>query len=101
MIIEPIENTENTEFAQICLKWLNSNEPTLTVKDRNGNREKNVTYFRITLKGLDYIYAAPENNMCKNPDIVSIFMQYKGIYSPAEKICVSNKFIKERQELGF
>ena len=101
MIIEPIEKNNSTEFAQICLKWLNSNEPTLTVKDRNGNREKNVTYFRITLKGLDYIYAAPENCMCKNPDIVGIFMQYKGIYSPAEKICVSNKFIKERQELGF
>lgn len=101
MIIEPIENPESAEFAQICMKWLNSNEPTLTVKDRNGNREKNVTYFRITLKGLDYIYAAPENNMCKNPDIVGIFMQYKGIYSPTEKICVSNKFIKERQELGF
>lgn len=101
MIIEPIENTESTEFAQICLKWLNSNEPTLIAKDRNGNREKNVTYFRITLKGLDYIYAAPENCMCKNPDIVGIFMKYKGIYSPAEKICVSNKFIKERPELGF
>ena len=42
MIIEPIEKTNSTEFAQICLKWLNSNEPTLTVKDRNGNREKNV-----------------------------------------------------------
>lgn len=101
MIIEPIENTESTEFAQICLKWLNSNEPTLTVKDRNGNREKNVTYFRITLKGLDYIYAAPENCMCKNPDIVNIFMRYNGIYSPADKICVFNGSIEERQELGF
>lgn len=101
MIINPIENPESAEFAQICMKWLNSNEPTLIVKDRNANREKNVTYFRITLHGLDYIYAAPETNMCKNPDIVGIFMQYKGIYSPAEKICVSNKFIKERQELGF
>lgn len=101
MIIEPIEKTDSAEFAQICLKWLNSNEPTLTMKDRKGNREKNVTYFRITLNGLEYIYAAPETNMCKNPDIVGIFMQYKGIYSPAEKICVSNKFIKERPELGF
>ena len=36
MIIEPIENNESAEFAQICMKWLNSNEPTLTVKDRNG-----------------------------------------------------------------
>lgn len=101
MIIEPIEKNNSTEFAQICMKWLNSNEPTLIVKDRNGNREKNVTYFRITLNGLDYIYAAPENCMCKNPDIVGVFMRYKGIYSPAEKICVSNNFIKERQELGF
>lgn len=101
MIIEPIEKTDSPEFAQICLKWLNSNEPTLTMKDRKGNREKNVTYFRITLNRLDYIYAAPENCMCKNPDIVSVFMKYKGIYSPAEKICVSNNFIKERQELGF
>lgn len=101
MIINPIENPESAEFAQICMKWLNSNEPTLIVKDRNGNREKNVTYFRITLNGLDYIYAAPENNMCMNPDIVGVFMKYKGIYSPAEKICVSNDFIKERQTLGF
>lgn len=101
MIIEPIEKNNSTEFAQICLKWLNSNEPTLTVKDRNGDREKNVTYFRITLNGLDYIYAAPEKNMCKNPDITNVFMKYKGIYSPAEKICASNNFIKERQELGF
>ncbi len=101
MIIEPIEKNDSAEFAQICLKWLNSNEPTLTMKDRRGNREKNVTYFRITLNGLDYIYAAPETNMCKNPDIVGVFMKYKGIYSPAEKICVSNNFIKERQELGF
>ena len=101
MNIEPIEKNNSTEFAQICMKWLNSNEPTLTVKDRNGNREKNVTYFRITLKGLDYIYAAPENCMCKNPDIVDIFMRYKGIYSPADKICVFNGSIEERQELGF
>lgn len=36
-----------------------------------------------------------------NPDIVGVFMKYKGIYSPAEKICVSNDFIKERQALGF
>ena len=101
MIIDPIENTESTEFAQICMKWLNSNEPTLTVKDRKGNREKNVTYFRITLKGLDYIYAASENCMYKNPDIVNIFMRYKGIYSPADKICVFNGSIEERQKLGF
>lgn len=60
MIIEPIEKTNSTEFAQICMKWLKSDDPTLTVKNRNGNEEEKVTYFRITLKELDYIYAAPE-----------------------------------------
>lgn len=101
MIIEPIEKTNSTEFAQICMKWLKSGDPTLTVKNRNGDEEEKVTYFRITLKKLDYIYAAPEKNVCMNPDIVGVFMKYKGIYSPAEKICVSNDFIKERQALGF
>lgn len=101
MIIEQINKPGNTEFAKICMKWLKSGDPTLTVKNRNGNEEEKVTYFRITLKELDYIYAAPEKNMCMNPDIVGVFMKYKGIYSPAEKICVSNDFIKERQALGF
>lgn len=101
MIIEQINKPSNTEFAKICMKWLKSGDPTLTVKNRNGNEEEKVTYFRITLKELDYIYAAPEKNVCMNPDIVGVFMKYKGIYSPAEKICVSNDFIKERQALGF
>lgn len=101
MIIEQINKPGNTEFAKICMKWLKSGDPTLTVKNRNGNEEEKVTYFRITLKELDYIYAAPEKNVCMNPDIVGVFMKYKGIYSPAEKICVSNDFIKERQALGF
>lgn len=101
MICERIKNPGSAEFAQICMKWLKSNDPTLTVKNRDGDEEEKVTYFRITLKELDYIYAAPEKNVCMNPDIVGVFMKYKGIYSPAEKICVSNDFIKERQELGF
>lgn len=101
MIIEQINKPGSTEFAKICMKWLKSGDPTLTVKNRNGDEEEKVTYFKITLKELDYIYAAPENNMCMNPDIVGVFMKYKGIYSPAEKICVSNDFIKERQALGF
>lgn len=101
MIIEQINKPGNTEFAKICMKWLKSGDQTLTVKNRNGNEEEKVTYFRITLKELDYIYAAPEKNVCMNPDIVGVFMKYKGIYSPAEKICVSNDFIKERQALGF
>lgn len=101
MIIEQINKPGNTEFAKICMKWLKSGDPTLTVKNRNGNEEEKVTYFKITLKELDYIYAAPEKNVCMNPDIVGVFMKYKGIYSPAEKICVSNDFIKERQALGF
>lgn len=101
MLCERIKKPDSAEFAQICMKWLKSNDPTLTVKNRNGNEEEKVTYFRITLKELDYIYAAPEKNVCMNPDIVGVFMKYKGIYSPAEKICVSNDFIKERQALGF
>lgn len=101
MIIDPIEKTGSAEFAQICMKWLNSNEPTLTMKDRDGNRKKNVTYFRIPLNGLDYIYAATENNMCKNPDTIDVFMSSEGIYSPADKICAFYGFIEERQELGF
>lgn len=63
MIIEQINKPGNTEFAKICMKWLKSGDPTLTVKNRNGNEEEKVTYFRITLKELDYIYAAPEK-MC-------------------------------------
>lgn len=101
MIIEQINKPGSTEFAKICMKWLKSGDPTLTVKNRNGDEEEKITYFRITLKELDYIYAAPEKNVCMNPDIVGVFMKYKGIYSPAEKICVSNDFIKERQALGF
>lgn len=30
---ERINNPDSAEFAQICMKWLKSNEPTLTVKD--------------------------------------------------------------------
>ena len=31
---ERSNNPDSAEFAQICMEWLKSNKPTLTVKDR-------------------------------------------------------------------
>ena len=97
MICERNNKPDSAEFAEICMKWLKSGEPTLTVKNPNGTREKNVTYFRIPLEGLDYIYEAPEYWMHKNPANVTNFMTYNAVYSPADKICAFNDFFEERK----
>lgn len=70
MICERIKNPGSAEFAQICMKWLKSNDPTLTVKNRDGDGT-NVTYFRIPLNNLDYIYVAHEYLMHRNPAFVA------------------------------
>ena len=98
MICEPIKNPGSAEFAQICMKWLKSNAPTLTVKNRDGDGT-NVTYFRIPLNNLDYIYVAHEYLMCRNPANITNFMTYKAVYSPADKICAFYSFDTERQSV--
>lgn len=96
MICERIKNPDSAEFAQICMKWLKSNDPTLTVKNRDGDGT-NVTYFRIPLNNLDYIYVAHEYLMHRNPANITDFMTYKAVYSPADKICAFYSFDTERQ----
>ena len=96
MICERIKNPGSAEFAQICMKWLKSNDPTLTVKNRDGDGT-NVTYFRIPLNNLDYIYVAHEYLMHRNPANITDFMTYKAVYSPADKICAFYSFDTERQ----
>ena len=98
MICEQIKNPGSAEFAKICMKWLKSNDPTLTVKNRDGDGT-NVTYFRIPLNNLDYIYVAHEYLMCQNPTNITNFMTYKAVYSPANKICVFYSFDTERQSV--
>lgn len=98
MICERIKKPDSAEFAQICMKWLKSNDPTLTVKNRDGDGT-NVTYFRIPLNNLDYIYVAHEYLMHKNPANITNFMTYKAVYSPADKICAFYSFDTERQSV--
>ena len=98
MICERIKKPDSAEFAQICMKWLKSNDPTLTVKNRDGDGT-NVTYFRIPLNNLDYIYVAHEYLMHRNPANITDFMTYKAVYSPADKICAFYSFDTERQSV--
>ena len=99
MIIERIHKPGSAEFAQICMKWLKSNAPTLIVKNRDGNREENVTYFRIQLDKLEYIYEALETPMRRDPADGTYFMIYNAVYSPADKICVFDDFPEKRQSV--
>lgn len=98
MIIKRINNSDSAEFAQICMKWLKSGKPTLTVKNRDGDGT-NVTYFKIPLNNLDYIYVAHEYLMHSNPANITNFMTYKAVYSPADKICAFYSFDTERQSV--
>ena len=98
MFCERIKNPASAEFAQICMKWLKSNDPTLTVKNRDGDGT-NVTYFKIPLNNLDYIYVAHEYFMHSNPANITNFMTYKAVYSPADKICAFYSFNTERQSV--
>ena len=99
MIIERIHKPGSAEFAQICMKWLKSNDPTLIVKNRDGNREENTTYFRIQLDKLEYIYEALETPMRRDPADGTYFMIYNAVYSPADKICVFDDFPEKRQSV--
>lgn len=74
MICEQIKNPDSAEFAQICMKWLKSNDTTLIVKNRDGDREENVTFFRIQLDKLEYIYEALETPMRRDPTDGTYFM---------------------------
>lgn len=99
MICERIKNLGSAEFAKICMKWLKSNDQTLTVKNRDGDREENTTYFRIQLDKLEYIYEALETPMRRDPTDGTYFMMYNAVYSPADKICVFDGFFEQRQSV--
>lgn len=89
MSSEQINNPDSAEFAQICMKWLKSDEPTLTVKDRYG--DDNLIYIRIALKGFHYIYNVSTYWMSANPNETGHF-GFNAVYSPTAKICVFNDF---------
>lgn len=89
MSSERINNPDSAEFAQICMKWLKSDEPTLTVKDRYG--DDNLIYIRIALKGFHYIYNVSTYWMSANPNETGHF-GFNAVYSPTAEICVFNDF---------
>lgn len=99
MICERIKNLGSAKFAKICMKWLKSNDQTLTVKNRDGDREENTTYFRIQLDKLEYIYETLETPMRRDPTDGTYFMMYNAVYSPADKICVFDGFFEQRQSV--
>lgn len=90
---ERSNNPNSAEFAQICMKWLKSDEQTLTVKDRYG--DDNLIYIRIALKGLHYIYNVSTYWMSANPTETGHF-GFNAVYSPTAKICVFNDFHENR-----
>lgn len=91
---ERINNPDSAEFAQICMKWLKSNKPTLTVKDRY--RDDNLIYIRIALKGLHYIYNVSTYWLSANPHETGHF-GYNAVYSPTAEICVFDYFSANRE----
>lgn len=91
---EPTNNPNNAEFAQICMKWLKSDEQTLTVKDRYG--DDNLIYIRIALKGLHYIYNVSTYWLSANPHETGHF-GYNAVYSPTAEICVFDYFSANRE----
>lgn len=90
MSSERINNPDSAEFAQICMKWLKSDEQTLTMKDRYGDDE--LIYIRIALKGLHYIYNVSTYWMSANPNETGHF-GFNAVYSPTAEICVFNGFL--------
>lgn len=90
MINERINNPDSAEFAQICMKWLKSNKPTLTVKDQYGDDK--LIYVRIPSEGLDYIYNISTYWLRANPNETGHF-GYNAVYSPTAEICVFNGFL--------
>lgn len=87
---EQINNPDSAEFAQICMKWLKSNKPTLTVKDRYGDNE--LIYVRIPSEGLDYVYNISTYWLRANPNETRHFA-YNAVYSPTAEICVFDGFL--------
>lgn len=84
MISETINRPDDKEFTKVYMTWLKSNKPTLTIKGDKEDEEDKMIYFRIPLTGLEYIYITSPYCMKTNT------FDYKGIYSPKEKIFVFN-----------
>lgn len=87
---ERSNNPNSAEFAQICMKWLKSNKPTLTVKDRCGDDK--LIYVRIPSEGLDYIYNISTYWLRTSLNATGHFA-YNAVYSPTAEICVFDGFL--------
>lgn len=90
---ERSNNPDSAEFAQICMKWLKSNKPTLTVKDRYNDSK--LIYVRVPSEGLDYVYNISTYWLRANPNETRHF-GFNAVYSPTAKICVFNDFYENR-----
>ena len=90
---ERSNNPDSAEFAQICMKWLKSNKPTLTVKDRYNDSK--LIYVRVPSEGLDYVYNISTYWLRANPNETRHF-GFNAVYSPTAKICVFNDFHENR-----
>ena len=87
---ERSNNPNSAEFAQICMEWLKSNKPTLTVKDRYNDSK--LIYVRVPSEGLDYVYNISTYWLRANPNETGHF-GYNAVYSPTAEICVFNGFL--------
>lgn len=87
---ERSNNPDSAEFAQICMKWLKSNKPTLTVKDRYNDSK--LIYVRVPSEGLDYVYNISTYWLRANPNETRHF-GFNAVYSPTAEICVFNGFL--------
>lgn len=87
---ERSNNPNSAEFAQICMEWLKSNKPTLTVKDRYNDSK--LIYVRVPSEGLDYIYNISTYCLRANPNATGHF-GYNAVYSPTAEICVFDGFL--------
>lgn len=91
---ERSNNPDSAEFAQICMKWLKSNKPTLTVKDRYNDSK--LIYVRVPSEGLDYVYNISTYWLRANPNETGHF-GYNAVYSPTAEICVFDYFSANRE----
>ena len=87
---ERSNNPNSAEFAQICMEWLKSNKPTLTVKDRYNDSK--LIYVRVPSEGLDYVYNISTYWLRANPNATGHF-GYNAVYSPTAEICVFDGFL--------
>ena len=81
---EQSNNPNNAEFAQICMEWLKSNKPTLTVKDRYNDSK--LIYVRVPSEELDYVYNISTYWLRANPNETRHF-GFNAVYSPTAEIC--------------